>query len=110
MHLNYYSLKAMETALYPEDAAITYPALALSEEVGEVNGKLAKYIRKGGDIHDIPLELRLALLAELGDVLWQLNALSVGLGFSLNEVASHNLMKLADRHDRGVIQGEGDNR
>jgi NTP pyrophosphatase (non-canonical NTP hydrolase) len=48
--------------------------------------------------------------AELGDVLWYIAALSRDLNISLNDVAKMNIEKLADRKERGVLGGSGDNR
>ena len=47
---------------------------------------------------------------EAGDVLWQLAGLCSVMGWDLNEVARMNLDKLASRQQRGVIEGNGDNR
>lgn len=53
---------------------------------------------------------RRAILLELGDVLWYVNALANELGVTLQHVAEMNLNKLRDRKERGTILGEGDNR
>ena len=101
---------------------IDYPFLALSEEVGEVNGKLAKYVRKHGVPADIAIsdaeisfggkgeKLRLDLTKELGDVLWQLTNCAKEIGVSLEEVANTNIEKLTSRDERNQIIGEGDER
>lgn len=47
---------------------------------------------------------------ELGDVLWQLSGLCNVLGYTLEDVAKQNLKKLSSRMERGVIDGNGDNR
>ncbi len=119
MKLNDYQLDAMEFAEYRNN---DYPFLALSEEVGEVSGKLAKYVRKNEcslstAIYDVnngscnnSKALRADLKKELGDVLWQLQACCAELGFSLEEVAELNLDKLSGRSERGTIVGEGDER
>ena len=96
-----------------------YPFLALCEEVGEVSGKIAKYVRKEKcsaalaiEIanQNVDIELKDNLKSELGDVFWQLQACCYEAGITLEEVAIDNLKKLADRNNRGVIVGEGDNR
>jgi hypothetical protein len=43
-------------------------------------------------------------------VLWYVAQLSSELGFDLDTVASANLAKLADRQQRNVIGGSGDQR
>ncbi len=88
------------------DHPIVYPTLGLVNEAGEVAGKIKKIFRdKGGQIGE---EERQALKGELGDVLWYLAQICTELDLTLEEVAAHNLEKLFDRLERGVIRGEGD--
>ncbi len=47
---------------------------------------------------------------ELGDVLWYGSNCCSELGLSMGDVAQGNIDKLFDRKDRGVIQGDGDDR
>lgn len=49
-------------------------------------------------------------MSEISDVLWYLAAAARELGFTLEEIATYNLAKLADRKARGVLAGSGDNR
>jgi NTP pyrophosphatase (non-canonical NTP hydrolase) len=109
MNFNEYQQKSRRTAAYPAiGQPIIYPTLGLVNEAGEVAGKVKKIFRdKGGHISEAE---RHALKAELGDVLWYLAQLATELGLSLEEIAEHNLEKLLDRQQRGVIGGEGDNR
>jgi NTP pyrophosphatase (non-canonical NTP hydrolase) len=72
-------------------------------------GKLAKMVRKGGH-EEMPEEVRQQVKKELGDVLWDLSALSHECGFRLSEIAHDNLEKLAGRQERGTVVGEGDER
>ena len=51
-----------------------------------------------------------SLAYEIGDILWQTAGIAKALGFSLDEIAMMNLNKLASRKERGVIDGNGDNR
>ena len=95
-------------ALYPEAGsgstlALSYCALGLTGESGEYSEKIKKLIRDGK--LDKPLALK-----ELGDVLWYLTASAKELGFSLQDVAEVNIVKLSDRADRGKLQGSGDER
>ena len=90
------------------DHAILYPTLGLTNEAGEVAGKVKKIFRdKGGVIGE---DDRAALKSELGDVLWYLAQICTDLDLSLQEVAEENLRKLARRQEAGTLQGEGDNR
>ena len=50
------------------------------------------------------------LQKEAGDVLWQLSGLCSVMGWELEDIARQNLQKLADRRQRHVIDGSGDNR
>ena len=103
-----YQKQAMTTAVYPGrgDGTVTYPALGLAGETGEVCEKLKKAIRDdGGKISE---ERRTLLAKELGDVLWYIATLSTELGLDLEAVAAHNLAKLAARKEAGKIHGSGD--
>lgn len=96
-----YQPLAFATAIYPREHAITYPALGLASEAGEVAGKIKKMLRDGN------LDIA-ALKAELGDVLWYIAALCSDLGLSMQEVAEENLRKLQDRKERDKLKGDGD--
>jgi len=104
-----YQEKARQTAKYPIIThGVIYPTLGLTNEAGEVSGKIKKIFRdKEGIISEADRD---ALKAELGDVLWYLAQVSSELGLSLEEIAEHNIAKLLDRQRRGKIQGEGDDR
>ena len=90
------------------DHAIVYPTLGLTNEAGEVAGKVKKIFRDKGGV--IGPEDREALKQELGDVLWYLAQICTELDLSLHEVAEANLAKLFSRLERGQIGGEGDTR
>ena len=95
-------------SLIHTDHAIVYPTLGLTNEAGEVAGKVKKIFRdKDGVITE---EDREALKQELGDVLWYLTQICTDLGLSLEEVAEANIAKLFSRLERDQIQGDGDNR
>lgn len=114
MNLNDYQLQASQFAIYPghdvpESFELSppaiYPFLGLSEETGEVMGKLAKVFR--GDHSAIDQE---SVGLELGDVLWQLSECCRQVGLDLETVATMNLDKLISRKNRNKIRGEGDTR
>ena len=109
MNFTEYQLKAKNTAKYPIIGhGVIYPTLGLTNEAGEVAGKIKKVFRdKDGIISE---ETRDALKAELGDVLWYLAQVATELNLSLDEIAEYNIAKLLDRQARGKIRGDGDNR
>ena len=101
--LNKYQEEAVRTAIYPHTAQITYPAMGLANEAGEVLGKIKKIVRDG-------TFNRCDIVDELGDVLWYAAALARDLDVTLEEVAERNLTKLASRQERGTLKGSGDKR
>lgn len=108
MHFNEYQLKASETAIYGAGMKITYPALGLANEAGEVLGKIKKVLRdKEGVFTE---ETNKVIGDEIGDTLWYISVLARDLGLDLETIANNNLIKLADRRARNVIHGSGDNR
>lgn len=121
LSLNEYQRRAMETCL-PTANNFSYMMLNLVGEVGEFASKVAKAIRKDQlGIHKEELAVKESgkelfqdmdaeLMAEAGDILWQLSGLCSVMGWSLDKVAEANLDKLASRKQRGKIDGNGDNR
>ena len=108
MDFNAYQNAARETALYADDYRITYPALGLASEAGEVAGKVKKVLRdRGGKFEKDQIA---AIKDELGDVLWYVASLAADLGIAMDEIAAGNIEKLHSRLERGAIQGDGDKR
>ena len=121
MELNMYQKKAMETCM-PTCENISYMLLNLVGEVGEFSSKIAKGIRKGEMTikeSDLRLDFRQfteeslerlneSLMAECGDIMWQLSGLCTVMGWNLEDVAEYNLKKLAERKKNGTIAGNGD--
>lgn len=126
--LNMYQKKAMTTCMGTCDN-FAYMMLNLVGELGEFASKIAKQIRKenvevidndlfvnnrnwmGPELDaDFRPEFKAELRKEAGDILWQLAGLCNVMGWSLDDVAQANLDKLASRKERGVIDGNGDNR
>lgn len=121
--LNQYQEQAMSTCM---DSCNNYSYMMdnLAAEVGEFSGKIAKAKRKkmirfteDGNIEfteDVTigegLDFHTELMKEAGDILWQLSGLCHVFGWSLADVGQGNLDKLASRKQRGVIDGNGDNR
>ena len=125
MELNEYQRRAMSTCM-PSCENFSYMMLNLVGEIGEFASKVAKMVRKGQveiDTMDdktsdlfpmmsLPqwVYLQEELKKEAGDILWQLSGLCHVMGWDLEDVAKQNLQKLASRKERGVIDGDGDNR
>lgn len=122
--MNGYQEAAMKTCMRT-CRNFSYMMLNLVGEVGELASKVAKDIRRGGvEIGTTMCENEMIprmnqdewwdrqdeYMAEAGDILWQLSGLCKVMGWSLEDVAKANLAKLASRKQRGVIDGEGDNR
>ncbi|MHB8492488.1 MAG: nucleoside triphosphate pyrophosphohydrolase family protein [Solirubrobacteraceae bacterium] len=108
MELSRYQALSRRTAGYPREAALSYPALGLAGEAGEVADHVKKVIRDDGGV--VSEERRAAIAKELGDVLWYLAQLATELDLELDEIASANLEKLLSRQRRGVLSGSGDDR
>lgn len=106
--LNDYQAVAMSTAIYPNDRTISYLALALCEEAGEVAGKVKKVIRdKAGEFSDAD---KRAIALELGDCLWYIANQANAIGYKLSDIAEMNRIKIEGRVQRGTLHGSGDNR
>jgi NTP pyrophosphatase (non-canonical NTP hydrolase) len=106
--LSEYQRLSRRTAEYPREAWLTYPALGLAGEAGEVAEHAKKAIRD--DAGQVTDKRRAAMAKELGDVLWYVSQLATELGLELGEVAEANLEKLLSRQRRGVLSGSGDDR
>jgi NTP pyrophosphatase (non-canonical NTP hydrolase) len=132
--LDEYQNFASGTAVYPgrnSYLGLMYVVGKLNGEAGEVAEYVFKGLRDDGIVQfiqdrdghdDIPMdtmtvrlgiiteERRLKLKKELGDVFWYVSQAVYELGYTLQEVASGNIFKLADRAERGVLHGAGDER
>ena len=108
MNFKEYQEKIKVTAKYPVNVRVLYPCLGLAGETGEVCEKIKKVYRDNDGVftHDKIEEIK----KEIGDVLWYIQALCNDLGISMQDVAQLNVDKLLSRLERGVINGNGDNR
>lgn len=108
-----YQIEARKTAMYPQQgiSGISYTALGLNGEAGEVAEKIKKIIRdREGELEEAITEKRDDVTKELGDVLWYISNLAYEFGVSLEEVARGNIEKLRSRKERNKIKGSGDDR
>jgi NTP pyrophosphatase (non-canonical NTP hydrolase) len=113
MNFDFYQTKVAETAIYPESGtgsplALAYVGLGLGE-AGEIQGKIKKILRDEPGMTPSDAN-RIAIMKELGDLMWYIARAASELSLSLDAVAYQNLEKLADRRERGVLQGSGDDR
>lgn len=117
--LNEYQRKAMTTCMDSSNNPL-YMLFMLGEEIGELQGKFSKAIRKGNikfDNNKLEYvnrkvefidEFEDLVKKELGDILWGVAGLCHVKGWTLEDVAQTNLDKLAARKAIGTIDGSGD--
>lgn len=106
-----YQYGASVTAIYPGRNTVqglVYTTLGLAGEAGEVANQVKKVLRD--DDGTLTGEKREKLVGEVSDVCWYLAMVCDELGVNLGDVMEKNLAKLADRAERGVLKGSGDNR
>lgn len=102
MELNEYQRQAMTTCMDSSNN-VSYMLFNLIGEAGE----FASLVAKGISIGTIREN---ELMKVAGDILWHLSGLCSVMGWTLDDVAKQDLEKLASRQQRGVIDGNGDNR
>ncbi|MET7281854.1 nucleoside triphosphate pyrophosphohydrolase family protein [Kribbella sp. NPDC005582] len=107
--MNAYQQAALRTAAPKEKKnELFHLLLGLVGETGEIAEKAKKIVRDRDsdftrwDVAD--------LTAELGDVLWYLAVIADHFDVPFDDVAQRNIAKLADRQQRAVLGGSGDNR
>lgn len=88
--------------------SLMYCTGKLNGEAGEIAEAVFKAFR--GDNGRLTGELQDSLLKELGDVMWYVARIADIIGYRLSDVMTENIKKLADRKERGVIHGNGDER
>ena len=110
MNFKDYVEKIGDFDIYPHHGTgdvyeLMYLGNALAGEAGEVSGNISKVWRDGETV-----ELMLKIKKELGDTLWGVAHLCRVYGWTIDELLLDNYVKLADRANRGVLGGSGDNR
>ena len=108
MNANSYQQWTLSTAIYPgagtgNDSELSYLALGLNGEAGEVADKIKKHLRDGKlDIGGV--------IYELGDVCWYVARLAEAFGYQFEDILEINHSKLESRKTRNVLTGSGDER
>ena len=74
--------------------------LGLTGESGECADIVKKSLFQG---HDLNQE---KLMDELGDVIWYVALTAKGLGYTLEDIANHNIEKLSSRYPTGHFRKE----
>ncbi len=99
--------KVIETfAVYPRDnelAALSYLALGLNGEAGEVADEVKKAIRNDGEISETR---RAKILEEIGDVLWCITRIAIEFDTPLENIARANIEKLEHRRLTNTLKHE----
>lgn len=125
-HMDDYQQIAGKSVVYPGTGTLVglwYCITKLNGEAGEAAEHIGKAFRDDGallqesEISDdyfvagvLTEERKLALVKELGDVLWYTARAAGELGFTLSGIATVNLRKLSDRTERDTLRGSGDER
>jgi NTP pyrophosphatase (non-canonical NTP hydrolase) len=95
-----------KTFILKPDKALEYLITGLAAEAGEVAGVWAKYVREDYNGEECAAKLS----KEMGDCFYFLFQLSTQLGLKVEDILLANKLKLEDRLNRGVLQGNGDER
>ncbi len=110
MTFDEYQTAALRTNLSKPDKLqeLMQQVLGLGDEVGEVQAIFKKWLRDNeADFAQLDVT---SLKKELGDVLWYIAVVAHDLDIKLEDIASYNIDKLADRQQRGVLRGSGNDR
>jgi NTP pyrophosphatase (non-canonical NTP hydrolase) len=109
MDLNDYQKAALRTAAPKEKKnELFHLLLGLVGETGEIAEKAKKIVRdQDSDFSRWDIE---DFKKELGDTLWYVAVIADYFGVPLEDVAQLNIAKLADRQQRAMLGGSGDNR
>ena len=117
---NEYQRAAAKTAFYPDAGegtiyGLSYLALGLTGEAGEVADKIKKAIRDmklepSQKLSSLSEEWKQQLVKELGDVCWYPAQIATELGVDLEDILAGNIQKLHSRQERNTLHGSGDNR
>ncbi len=108
MDINEYQKWSDRTAIYPKEEELSYIALGLAGEGGEVANLVKKIIRDDGKV--LTEDKKDKLIDELGDCFWYLARFAQMLDVPMSEILQRNHDKLESRLERNKIGGSGDKR
>ena len=117
LEFNTYQEIIKKTAIFPPEIGLSYCAMGLSGEAGEVAEKIKKLYRDEnynslnalGKLQVLE-DNKDAIAKELGDVLWYITAMANEIGYDLEQIAQMNYDKLLKRRSTNTLKGSGDNR
>lgn len=89
-----------------------YTALGLSEEAGEVLGKIKKAVRDDGWEPGLEMSTtrKALIITEIGDLFFYAFQLLKDIGASPIDALDSFLIKAEGRKERGTLHGDGDDR
>ena len=109
MKFNKYQKFVRKISFYPNVGNnLSYPALGLAGETGEVCDKIKKVIRDDGG--KLSKKVKQEITKELGDILFYIAAQCNELDIKFSEVVKANVEKIMSRKKRNKLMGSGDNR
>lgn len=97
MTLHDYEVAALRTAkdLGSTESDLLHAALGIASEGGEFISEVKRVSIYG---KAVTVEMNEHMVEELGDLLWYIAVAARGLGVSLEDIAQHNIAKLACRY------------
>ena len=96
-----------DTPRFNQPQRVLTGAIGICSEGGELLDIVKKLIFQG---KQPSAELRVKLKNELGDVMWYVQQILIGMDWTLNEVLAENTRKLSGRYPEGFDTDKSENR
>ena len=96
-----------DTPRFHEPQRVLTGAIGICSEGGELLDIVKKIIFQG---KEPTTELRMKIKNELGDVMWYVQQILIGMDWTLNEVLAENTRKLSGRYPEGFDTDKSENR
>ena len=96
-----------DTPRFNQPQRVLTGAIGICSEGGELLDIVKKLIFQG---KQPTAELRVKLKNELGDVMWYVQQILIGMDWTLNEVLAENTRKLSGRYPEGFDTDKSENR